>query len=129
MNIALIGSGGREHAICLKLHESNAVSKIVCIPGNAGTSKIALNITINILKFRKILKVIKYHKIDLVVVGPEEPLVKGLVNFLEENNIKVFGPNKYASKLEGSKSIMKKICSRYNIPTAKPSAFTTIGNL
>ena len=119
MNIALIGSGGREHALCLKLYESDAVNKIVCIPGNAGTSKIALNININILKFRKILKLIKYHKIDLVVVGPEEPLVKGLVNFLEENDIKVFGPNKYASKLEGSKSFMKKICSKYNIPTAK----------
>ena len=119
MNIALIGSGGREHALCLKLHESNAVNKIVCIPGNAGTSKIALNININILKFKKILELIKYHKIDLVVVGPEEPLVKGLVNFLEENNIKVFGPNKYASKLEGSKSFMKKICLKYNIPTAK----------
>ena len=119
MNIALIGSGGREHALCLKLHASKAVNKIVCIPGNAGTSKIALNININILKFRKILELIKYHKIDLVVVGPEEPLVKGLVNFLEENNIKVFGPNKYASKLEGSKSFMKKICSKYNIPTAK----------
>ena len=119
MNIALIGSGGREHALCLKLHESSTVNKIVCIPGNAGTSKIALNINIDILKFRKILKLIKYHKIDLVVVGPEEPLVKGLVNLLEENNIKVFGPNKYASKLEGSKSFMKKICSEYNIPTAK----------
>ena len=119
MNIALIGSGGREHALCLKLHESNSVKKILCIPGNAGTSKIALNIDINILKFRKILELIKYHKIDLVVVGPEEPLVKGLVNFLEGNNIKVFGPNKYASRLEGSKSFMKKICSRYNIPTAK----------
>ena len=119
MNIALIGSGGREHALCLKLHESNAVNKIVCIPGNAGTSKIALNININILNFRKILKLTKYYKIDLVVVGPEEPLVKGLVNFLEENDIKVFGPNKYASKLEGSKSFMKKICSKYNIPTAK----------
>ena len=129
MNIALIGSGGREHALCLKLHESNAVKKIICIPGNAGTSKIALNITINFLKFRKILELIKYHKIDLVIVGPEEPLVKGLVNFLEENNIKVFGPNKYASKLEGSKSFMKKICSKYNIPTAKFNICKTINQV
>ena len=117
MNIALIGSGGREHALCKKLVESTKNNKIYCIPGNAGTSKIALNININILNFRKILKLTKYYKIDLVVVGPEEPLVKGLVNFLEENDIKVFGPNKYASKLEGSKSFMKKICSKYNDST------------
>ena len=81
MNIALIGSGGREHALCHKLNESTIVKKIVCIPGNAGTSKIALNIDLNILNFKKVLQLIKFHKIDLVVVGPEEPLVKGIVIF------------------------------------------------
>ena len=118
MNIALIGSGGREHAICYKLHESAIVEKIICIPGNAGTSKIALNIDVNILDFKKILRLIKLHKIDLVVIGPEEPLVKGVVNFLMKNKIRVFGPTKYAAKLEGSKAFMKMLCAKYNIPTA-----------
>ncbi len=118
MNIALIGSGGREHALCHKLHESTIVKKIICIPGNAGTSSIALNININILDFKKILRLIKYHKIDLVVVGPEEPLVKGIVDFLIKNEIKVFGPTKFSAKLEGSKAFMKTLCAKYNIPTA-----------
>ncbi len=119
MNIALIGSGGREHALCSKLFESSKVKQIVCIPGNAGTSKIALNINIDILNYKKILQVVKFHKIDLVVVGPEEPLVKGIVDFLKKNKIKVFGPSKYAAKLEGSKAFMKMLCTKHNIPTAK----------
>jgi phosphoribosylamine---glycine ligase len=119
MIIGLIGSGGREHALCKKMHESKTVKKIICFPGNAGTSELALNIDINILDFQKILKLVKFHKIDLVVVGPEEPLVEGLVDFLKKNKIKVFGPNKYASKLEGSKSFMKKLCLQNGIPTAK----------
>ena len=119
MNIGLIGSGGREHALCKKLHESRLVNKIFCFPGNAGTSLLATNIDVDILNFEKILKLIKFNNIDLVIVGPEEPLVKGIVDFLKENKIKVFGPNKYASKLEGSKSFMKMICSQNNIPTAK----------
>tara|TARA_X000001036_G_scaffold368537_1_gene354224 strand:- start:1446 stop:2720 length:1275 start_codon:yes stop_codon:yes gene_type:complete len=118
MNIGLIGSGGREHAICHKLHESKISKKIICFPGNAGTSKYAENVNVNILNFNHILSLIKFYKIDLVIVGPEEPLVKGLVDFLRKNNIKVFGPNKYASKLEGSKAFMKKICKENNIPTA-----------
>ena len=119
MNIGLIGSGGREHALCKKMHESKRVSKIICFPGNAGTAKLATNVIVNILNFKKILKLIKYYKINLIVIGPEEPLVKGLVDFLKKNKIKVFGPNKYASKLEGSKAFMKKICAENNIPTAK----------
>ena len=119
MNIGLIGSGGREHALCKKMHESKLVKKIVCFPGNAGTSKIAINVEVNILDFKKILDLVKFHEIDLVVIGPEEPLVKGLVDFLRINKIKVFGPNKYASKLEGSKAFMKSICAKNKIPTAK----------
>ncbi len=118
MNIGLIGSGGREHAICHKLYKSKISKKIICFPGNAGTSKYAENVNVNILNFKHILSLIKFYKIDLVIVGPEEPLVKGLVNFLKKNNIKVFGPNKYASKLEGSKAFMKKICKENKIPTA-----------
>jgi phosphoribosylamine--glycine ligase len=119
MNIGLIGSGGREHALCKKIHESKLTNKIVCFPGNAGTAKLAINVEIDILDFKKILNKIKFYKIDLVVVGPEEPLVKGIVDFLRKNKIKVFGPNKYAAKLEGSKAFMKMICSQNNIPTAK----------
>ncbi len=118
MNIALIGSGGREHALCQKIYESRFCKKIICIPGNAGTSKIAINIDINYLNFKNLLKVLKHYKINLVIVGPEEPLVKGIVNFLKKNKIKVFGPNKYAAKLEGSKAFMKSICKKNNIPTA-----------
>ena len=119
MNIGIIGSGGREHAFCKKISESKLKNKIFCFPGNAGTSKLATNIDIDVLNFKKILKLIKFYKIKLVIVGPEEPLVKGIVDFLKKNNIKVFGPNKYSSKLEGSKAFMKKICLSNNIPTAK----------
>ncbi len=119
MNIALIGSGGREHAICEKIQESKLCENIICIPGNAGTAKIAKNINLNFLNFPELLKVIKSNKINLVIVGPEEPLVRGLVDFLKKNKIKVFGPNRYAAKLEGSKAFMKSICKKNKIPTAK----------
>ena len=118
MNIALIGSGGREDALCRKLKESKNINQIFCIPGNAGTAQVATNLELNFLDFKKLLKTLKDHKIKMVIVGPEEPLVKGIVNFLEKNRIKVFGPNKYASQLEGSKAFMKSICKKYNIPTA-----------
>ena len=92
MNIALIGSGGREHALCKKISESQKIDKIYCIPGNAGTSKIAINLSVDFLDFRKLLETIKKNKIDLVVVGPEQPLVDGIVDFLKKKKVKVFGP-------------------------------------
>tara|TARA_B100001057_G_scaffold352515_1_gene354230 strand:+ start:7617 stop:8885 length:1269 start_codon:yes stop_codon:yes gene_type:complete len=119
MNIGLIGSGGREHALCKALHKSKKVDGIFCFPGNAGTSELATNIDVDILNFKKILFFIKLYRIDLIIVGPEEPLVKGIVNFLKKNKIKVFGPNKYAAKLEGSKAFMKNLCLKNNIPTAR----------
>ena len=119
MNIALIGSGGREHALCQKIYESALSKNIICIPGNAGTSLIGKNIDIDFLNFKNLLQIIKLHKIDLVIVGPEEPLTKGLVDFLQKYKIKVFGPNKYAAQLEGSKAFMKVLCKKNNIPTAK----------
>jgi phosphoribosylamine--glycine ligase len=118
MNIALIGSGGREHAICHKLYVSHLTSQIYCIPGNAGTAEIAINLNIDFLNFNKLLKTIKLYKIDLVIVGPELPLVNGIVNFLKKKDIKVFGPNRFAAQLEGSKAFMKSLCKKYNIPTA-----------
>ena len=118
MNIALIGSGGREHAICEKIFLSKKADKIYCIPGNAGTSKIAQNVDLKIESFSKLYKFFKLKKISLVIVGPEEPLVKGLTDYLQKKKIKVFGPSKYASKLEGSKAFMKRLCKKNNIPTA-----------
>ena len=119
MNIGLIGNGGREHALCKNIYESKLVNKIICLPGNAGTAELATNIDVNISDFKKILDLVKFHQIDLVIVGPEEPLVNGIVDFLKKNKVNVFGPNKYAAKLEGSKAFMKLLCSQNRIPTAK----------
>ena len=119
MNIALIGSGGREHSICEKLLESDKIKKVFCIPGNAGTAAKAINLKLDISNFKLLFNAIKKNKINLVIVGPEQPLVKGLVNFLNKKRIRVFGPNKYASQLEGSKAFMKTLCKKKNIPTAK----------
>ena len=119
MNLAIIGSGGREHAICFKLRQSNKIKNLFCIPGNAGTSEIAENIQVNISDFEEIYKEIKKNSIDIVLIGPEQPLVDGIVDFLNERNVKVFGPNKFASQLEGSKSFMKNLCKTFKIPTAK----------
>ena len=94
MIICIIGSGGREHAICKTISTSQKVSKIYCLPGNAGTQELAENINLDINDFEKILKFLKESKVDLVIVGPEKPLVNGIVDYLESNNIKVFGPRK-----------------------------------
>ena len=123
MKVAVIGSGGREHAICQALKKSNKIDKIFCIPGNAGTDLISENILIDLSNFKKIKDFICENKIDLVVVGPEKPLVEGIVDYLEKFNIKVFGPNKKASQLEGSKIFTKKLCEKYKIPTAKFDIF------
>ena len=128
MIISVIGSGGREHAICKKISESPQVSKIYCIPGNAGTSEIAENIEIDINNFDEIKNFLIKSKNDLVVVGPEKPLVNGIVDFLEKEKIKVFGPKKISSQLEGSKIFTKKICKKYNIPTANFGIFENIEN-
>jgi len=119
MKIAILGSGGREHAIAVKISKSSKIENIYCIPGNAGTLEIATNIDIDINNFEVLQKFLGENKIDLVVIGPEQPLVNGIVDYLEKFNIKVFGPNKIASQLEGSKIFTKKLCEKYNIPTAK----------
>ena len=125
MKVGIIGSGGREHSICEILKRSNKISDIYCFPGNAGTSEIAKNININIEKFEDFKNFILDNKIDLIIVGPEKPLVEGIVNYLERFNIKVFGPSKEASQLEGSKIFTKKLCEDYNIPTAKFGVFVS----
>ena len=119
MNIGIIGSGGREHSLCFKLLQSKKVKKIFCIPGNAGTNEICKNLDLDILDFEQLYSSIKQNDIKLIIVGPEVPLVKGITDFLENKNIKVFGPSKKASQLEGSKIFMKNLCTKFNIPAAK----------
>ena len=123
MIICIIGSGGREHSICKTISLSSKISKIYCMPGNAGTQLLAKNIELDINDFEKVLKFLKKVKVDLVIVGPEKPLVNGIVDYLEKNNIKVFGPRKIPSQLEGSKTFTKNICKKYNIPTANFGIF------
>tara|TARA_B100000795_G_scaffold13913_1_gene9535 strand:- start:3748 stop:5013 length:1266 start_codon:yes stop_codon:yes gene_type:complete len=119
MKVGIIGSGGREHSICTSLNKSPNVKKIYCFPGNAGTSHLAENVSLDLGNFDDLKGFIISNKIDLIIVGPEKPLVDGIVDFLEKNNIKVFGPNKLAAQLEGSKIFTKKLCEKYQIPTAK----------
>ena len=123
MNIGIIGSGGREHSLCFKLKESKKVDKIYCFPGNAGTGQIAENINIDVSSFKKIKEECLKKNIKLLVVGPEQPLVDGIVEYFNDTKIKVFGPNKISSQLEGSKTFTKKLCKKYNIPTSNFEIF------
>ena len=123
MNFAIIGSGGREHAICYKLSLSKKIGRLICIPGNAGTKKIAENINVDIKNFEEIYNVVKKKNIDIVIVGPEQPLTDGISDYLRERSIRVLGPGKFAAQLEGSKAFMKNLCKQNNIPTAKYGIF------
>ena len=123
MNIGIIGSGGREHSLCFKLKDSKLVKKIFCFPGNAGTETIAENINLDITDFEKIHKTCEQKKIELVIVGPEKPLVEGIVEYFKNTKIKIFGPDKISSQLEGSKTFTKKLCKKYKIPTSNFEIF------
>ena len=123
MNVGIIGSGGREHAITHSIKSSKNVENIYCIPGNAGTNKIAKNIEININNFDQIKSLIIEKSIDFLIIGPEKPLVDGLVDYLKDTKVKIFGPNKAASQLEGSKIFTKNLCKKYSIPTANFGVF------
>jgi len=123
MKVGIIGSGGREHAICQSIKKSSKVEKIYCFPGNAGTSEIAENIEIDISDFNKIREFSISNKINLIIVGPEKPLVDGIVDFFKDTQINIFGPDKISAQLEGSKIFTKKICEEYKIPTAKFGVF------
>jgi len=118
MNIMVIGSGGREHALCWKLKQSSLTEKLYCARGNGGTSKIAANIDITVSDNNAVKDFCKEHDIGFVVVGPEAPLASGLADALEEENIKVFGPSYSAARLESSKIFAKQLMGQYNIPTA-----------
>ena len=122
MQILVIGSGGREHALLWKLSQSPLVKKLYIAPGNAGTDDIATSVTLN--NDHDIVTFCKEHRIDLVCIGPEAPLVNGLSDILRKENIAVFGPSKKAAQLEGSKAFTKYICDTYHIPTANYQQFT-----
>ncbi len=126
MKVGIIGSGGREHALCIAIKKSAKINKIYCIPGNAGTSSIAENVSLDLNNYENLKQFIIQNNIDIVIIGPEKPLVDGLADFLEKNGIKVFGPNKIASQLEGSKIFTKNLCKKYRIPTAKFGVFENI---
>jgi len=127
MNILIIGSGAREHAFCWKLKESDGVEKIYVAPGNAGTLKVAENLDIDILNFNELKNTIIEHYVDLVIVGPEIPLIEGVVDFInnepELNTVLVVGPSKAGAMLEGSKDFSKEFMFKHNIPTAKYKSF------
>lgn len=127
MNILLLGSGGREHAIALKISESPRCKKLFIAPGNAGTSNCGENLNLNLNDFKSIQEAVLKHAISLVIVGPEEPLVNGIVDFFQKENalknILIVGPSAEGSKLEGSKDFAKKFMKEFKIPTASYNTF------
>lgn len=124
MKILVVGSGGREHALCWKIAQSKKVTKIYAAPGNGGTALVAENIPINANEIDKLLDFALKNNIDLTVVGPEEPLVMGMVDKFTEKKLKIFGPDKQCANLEASKEFSKIFMEKYNIPTAKYKSFT-----
>lgn len=118
MNIAVIGSGGREHALTWKLSQSARVGSITCIPGNPGTEALATNIPMNIENHAALIDILKQRRIDLVVIGPEKPLVEGLADRIREAGIRCFGPGRKAAQIEGNKAFAKNFMKRHGIPTA-----------
>jgi phosphoribosylamine--glycine ligase len=124
MNILIVGGGGREHSLCWAISNSPKCNKLYCAPGNAGIANIAECVNISDNDVPGIVTFAKENNIDLVVIGPEVPLILGLVDALEVENIKAFGPNANAAKLEGSKAFMKELFKKYNIPTAAFECFT-----
>ncbi|MDH5721828.1 MAG: phosphoribosylamine--glycine ligase [Alphaproteobacteria bacterium] len=126
MKILLVGSGGREHALAWRLKKSQSCQKLYCAPGNAGIAEQAECVDIQVSEIDKIVEFARDKIIDLVVVGPENPLVDGLADKLRAENIPVFGPSKAAAQLEGSKGFMKDLVKKYNIPTAAYGRFTDL---
>jgi phosphoribosylamine--glycine ligase len=118
MNILLLGSGGREHALAWAISASPLTDKLYCAPGNAGIAQVAECVALDIGDHKAVIAFAREHKIDLVVVGPEGPLCAGIVDDLETAGIKAFGPTKWAARLEGSKGFTKDLCKANNIPTA-----------
>jgi len=124
MKILVVGGGGREHALCWKIKKSPLVEKVYCAPGNAGISNDAECVDIPVTEIYELLNFAKNKSIDLTVVGPELPLTLGIVDIFEKENLKIFGPSKAASELEGSKVFSKNLMQKYGIPTAEYNSFT-----
>ena len=128
MNVLIIGSGGREHAIAWKVAQSPKLTKLFIAPGNAGTAAVGTNVPIKVTDFQAIGEFVKSNNIDLVVVGPEEPLVKGIADFLAANadtkNVGVVGASAEGAQLEGSKEFAKQFMQKHGIPTAAYRSFT-----
>ena len=126
MKVLVIGSGGREHALAWKIAQSPLVKKVFCAPGNAGTANVAENIDIHSDNVDALLQFATVTGIGLTVVGPEQPLVKGLVDSFEESGLRVFGPSQRAAEIEGSKVFCKDLMKKYGIPTAKYESFDSL---
>ena len=128
MNVLILGSGGREHVFAYKIKQSRLCENLYVAPGNSGTEKLATNLEIQLDQFELIVEAIKNHKVSMVVVGPEVPLVNGLNDYIKSHeklkDVIVIGPNKYAAQLEGSKDFAKEFLNRHNIPTASHRTFT-----
>lgn len=126
MKILVVGGGGREHAICWKLSKEKNVEKIYCAPGNAGIANVAECVNIGDTNIEELLKFAKENEIGLTIVGPEVPLVMGIVDEFEKEGLRVFGPNKKCAQLEGSKALSKEFMIKHNIPTAKYKEYTNL---
>lgn len=126
MRVLVIGSGGREHALCWKIAKSQRVRTIYCAPGNGGTAEFAENIDIQPDEIQKLVLFAKENEVDLTIVGPELPLVLGIADAFHENDLRIFGVNKECAKLEASKEFSKIFMEKYDIPTAKYKSFTEI---
>ncbi|EGT4967932.1 TPA: phosphoribosylamine--glycine ligase [Clostridioides difficile] len=126
MKILVVGGGGREHAICWKLSKEKNVEKIYCAPGNAGIANVAECVNIGDTNIEELLKFAKENEIGLTIVGPEVPLVMGIVDKFEKEGLRVFGPNKKCAQLEGSKAFSKEFMIKHNIPTAKYKEYTNL---
>jgi phosphoribosylamine--glycine ligase len=128
LRLLVIGSGGREHAVCLQFSKSPKIEKIYCAPGNGGTSLIAQNIDIAVTDFERLAAFVKSNKIDFTFVGPEVPLSLGIVDYFQKQGLEIFGPSKDAARLESSKIYSKEFMRKYDIPTARYNSFSNIGD-
>lgn len=124
MRILVIGSGGREHALCWKLKQDHDVSEVFCAPGNGGIAQTATRVDIPVSDFDNLVQFVETNGIDYTVVGPEQPLMDGIVDFFRDRGLPIFGPNRRAALVEGSKSYAKQLMVKYGIPTATYETFT-----
>lgn len=128
MNILIVGSGGREHALAWKLSQCVGVGTVFCAPGNPGIATVATCVDLPATNIKELLTFAREHEIGLTIVGPEVPLVAGIVDEFESAGLKIFGPTKRAAELEGSKSFAKELMKKYNIPTARSEVFGNVDN-